>query len=717
MLPRMRAMPIRRKLLILLLVIALVPTITAAVLHRVWTRRLGGTLCAGTREALEENARYHLQVLVDDYRRLLNRDQRILELAVTQQAQEAERRLAAEPPQDAALFLSQDYDAGPRTPPGLQPSKKHFRADADGDLQPIPVSYEAQVTVLAPGVERQSVAPDLARLSTMVGAYRRLYEGSPEFMYWQYTALESGFHTCYPGHGGYPADYDPRTRPWYQLAKEQGELTWLPPLIEVSTRTVTLGLAVPVHRPDGSFAGVTAIDVALSGVFEDLQLPEPWAEVASAVLAYPGDAETGTEGKLVILAEKGRQERREDWQGAVEWRFLDADEPEKLEALRQDALSGHSGVRRIRHHGRDVFWAYGAAGPEQPFPVVRVPYSAVVARATAADERVMGSLIRGLTITGIILLVVIAAVVLVAYRTSRAVTRPITKLTAAAENLARGDYESPVDIRTGDEFQVLADTFNHMAPRLRERERMQQSLALAMEVQQNLLPQEPPRLEGFEIAGKSDYCEETGGDYYDFIDLVDIGPGTLGIAVGDVSGHGVGAALLMASARAVLRSHAVHHGQDLGRLFTELNRHLVADTADEQFITLFYGVLDAKSRTLSWTSGGHDPALWLRRESGAIEELPNTGIPVGVLDAARYEQAGPITLTAGDIILVGTDGIWEATSPEGVAFGKDRLRKLLAGVADMSAAELRATITCAVHDFRGASPQEDDITLVVIKAV
>jgi sigma-B regulation protein RsbU (phosphoserine phosphatase) len=329
----------------------------------------------------------------------------------------------------------------------------------------------------------------------------------------------------------------------------------------------------------------------------------------------------------------------------------------------------------------------------------------------------MGSLIRGLTITGIILLVVIAAVVLVAYRTSRAVTRPITKLTAAAENLARGDYESPVDIRTGDEFQVLADTFNHMAPRLRERERMQQSLALAMEVQQNLLPQEPPRLEGFEIAGKSDYCEETGGDYYDFIDLVDIGPGTLGIAVGDVSGHGVGAALLMASARAVLRSHAVHHGQDLGRLFTELNRHLVADTADEQFITLFYGVLDAKSRTLSWTSGGHDPALWLRRESGAIEELPNTGIPVGVLDAARYEQAGPITLTAGDIILVGTDGIWEATSPEGVAFGKDRLRKLLAGVADMSAAELRATITCAVHDFRGASPQEDDITLVVIKAV
>ncbi len=710
-------MKIRWKLLILLLAIALTPTIVAAVLHRLWTWRLGSRLASDTRQILEENARRHLHALVDDFRRLLNRDKSILELSLTHQAREVERRLASPPPPSPRLFFSADYDKETGLPAGMAPSKQHFRAGPGGKLVPIPVTYREQVYVVAPGADRAAIAAGMARLATMPKVYEFLYRANPGHMYWQYTALESGFHTSYPGHGGYPAGYDPRKRPWYQLAKEYDAQTWLPPLVEASTRTVTLALAMPVRRPDGSFAGVTAIDVSLTGMFEDLRLPEAWGGEASALFVIPGWPDGATEGKLVVLAQKGHQERRRDWEAAVAWRFLESDEPAKLAALVQDAAAGHSGVRQMRYRGRDCFWAYGAGSPEDPFPVVIVPYDRIVAQAVEAEDYVLDSIIEGLTITGVILLFVIVAVVVVAWRTALSVTRPVRQLTQAAEKLASGDYTSPVDIRTGDELQELGEIFNHMAPRLQERERMKQSLALAMEVQQNLLPQEPPELAGFDIAGKSDYCEETGGDYFDFIDLMDIGPGKLGIAVGDVSGHGVGAALLMASARAVLRSHAIHHGENLSKLFEELNRHLVADTGDEQFITLFYGVLSAEARTLSWTSGGHDPALWLRHASGEIEELPNTGMPVGMLDSATYDQAGPIVLEAGDVIVIGTDGIWEATSPTGEAFGKGRLRQLLTATADQPAHEIRATVARTVHDFRGAQPQEDDITLVVIKAL
>jgi sigma-B regulation protein RsbU (phosphoserine phosphatase) len=255
-----------------------------------------------------------------------------------------------------------------------------------------------------------------------------------------------------------------------------------------------------------------------------------------------------------------------------------------------------------------------------------------------------------------------------------------------------------------------------MVAGLGERDRMKKSLAVAMEIQQHLLPQADPQLEGFDIAGKSLYCDETGGDYYDFIRLGDIGADKLGIAVGDITGHGIAAALLMASARGVLRSHAARHGTDLDELFGAINLHLVRDTGDERFMTLFYGILDVAQRTLTWTSSGHDPALWLRRQRGEIQELPNTGIPLGILEEARYTQGGPVTLDHGDIIVIGTDGIWEARDPAEEMFGKDRLRQILSAQADSPSAEIHAAIVEAVRIFQGTAPRDDDITLVVIKA-
>ncbi|MCD4700044.1 MAG: SpoIIE family protein phosphatase [Phycisphaerae bacterium] len=710
-------MKIRWKLLILLLAIALAPLMVWTGLHLTSMRRLGGQLASDRRTILTETARHYLRRIVDDYGRIIARDAEILELALRIQADEVEDRLAQAPPVSPRLFFGEDYDNRVSLPAGMVLSDKHRRSGPDGKVAPIQVTYDQQVCVLAPGIDRKVVADDLARLSTMPKVYRPLYVPNSKRMYWQYTALETGIHTCYPGHGGYPPDYDPRKRQWYRRAKTEASLIWTLPMVEVSTRTVALTLAIPVRRPDGSFAGVTAIDVPLGGVFSELALPKQWASDASRLVVFPGSEGDETEEKLVILAQQSYRGYRENWRGPELKQYLESEDTDEFKAMFSDAVAGKSGVRKMRYRGRDAMWAYGAGGADEAFPVVIVPYEKVIAHAIEAEKFVLDRMAHSIRTAGVVMLCVAIAVIIVAFLVSRRVTKPLVRLSQAGERLAGGDYDASVQIRTGDELQNLGEMFNDMGPKLREREKMKRSLDLAMEIQQHLLPAESPRLPGFDIAGTSLYCDETGGDYYDFIDLVDLGAGKLGIAVGDVTGHGIGAALLMASARGVLRSHAGRHGGDLSKLFKTLNTHLVRDTGEERFMTLFYGVLDAATRSLEWTSGGHDPAILLRRSTGLFEELPSTGVPLGIVEGATFESVIPVTLAGGDVIAIGTDGIWEATNAAGDMFGKDRMREVLSARSDSSAADIYAAIVEAVNEFLADLPQQDDITLVIIKAM
>ena len=702
----------------LLLSIALIPVIGIALIYRQSMSTLGKQQASEMKEALRQNACKRLQRIVYDYGRIVNRDQCALERAVETQATAVQTRLAKAPPPSPRILHASDYDSAKGLPADMALSKKHLRFDADGKLHPVAVTYSDQVYFLARGADKQGAADDMARLSTMPRAYRRIYDSNPSIMYWQYTSLESGLHTSWPGHGGYPEDYDPRKRQWYIGAKTTGVLDWYL-LPDASTRTVTLCAAMPVTKPDGSFAGVTAIDVPLPAVLELLTLPEAWRPDAETMLVFPGSGETGFKGKLMILVQKSYHQHSDDWKKSLELQILESSDSDVLAALTADIDAGRPGVRRMEYKGRDSLWAYGQRTDrqQQAAALVIVPYRQVIAKAQEAEQQVLDQMTGYLQFAGMIMFVVLLIVVAVAFSSARKLTRPVMALSGAAKDLAEGDFNASVEIKTGDELEDLGNIFNELGPKLREREKMKQSLEMAMEIQQHLLPQGSPLIDGFDIAGKSIYCDETGGDYYDFIELAELGSGRLGIALGDVSGHGIGAALLMAAARGVLRSYAASHGANLGELFKTLNRHLVRDTGEEQFMTLFYAVLDAEAKSLVWTSGGHDPALWLQNAGGEIQELPNTGIPLGILEDAPYEQAGPIELRPGDIVLVGTDGIWEARNTDGEMFGKDRLRKILSDSGDRSAAEIHDMTVEAVHDFRQARPQEDDVTLVVIKAL
>ena len=179
---------------------------------------------------------------------------------------------------------------------------------------------------------------------------------------------------------------------------------------------------------------------------------------------------------------------------------------------------------------------------------------------------------------------------------SRNITEPIKEIIRVLKRVRKGQFDEKVQVVSNDEIGYTGDVINEMTEGLEERDLMKRSLELAMEVQQNLLPKENPRIEGLDIAGKSIYCDETGGDYYDFITLDGNRRGNIAIVVGDVSGHGIHSALLMATARASIRQRTYLMG-DLSQVISDVNRQITGDVEESgQFMTLFYMIVDQDSR-------------------------------------------------------------------------------------------------------------------------
>ncbi len=241
------------------------------------------------------------------------------------------------------------------------------------------------------------------------------------------------------------------------------------------------------------------------------------------------------------------------------------------------------------------------------------------------------------------------------------------------------------------------------------------TLALAGEVQKSLLPQGKPLVKGFDIAGKNVSCDEIGGDYFDFLWQHDSRKGPFSVVVGDISGHGVDSALLMTTARAFLRMRASQPGT-ISEIITAMNRHLTRDVLESgMFMTLFYLTIDPGNRSLEWVRAGHDPALVYDPVRDQFEELKGKGIALGVSNAFDYKENGWSGLTDGQIIAIGTDGIWEAVNREGKMFGKDRFRNIIRSNSKAGASDILNSVYSELNRYTHGQKSEDDITLVIIK--
>ena len=242
------------------------------------------------------------------------------------------------------------------------------------------------------------------------------------------------------------------------------------------------------------------------------------------------------------------------------------------------------------------------------------------------------------------------------------------------------------------------------------KQEMQRAMEIAREIQRALLPSGPPRITGFDVAGFSESADDTGGDTFDFLQLQD---GRWMLAVADASGHGIGPALVIAQTRAMLRAIGMQ-GHDVSIILATANNLLCRDLQG-RFVTCFLGMVDEITAGMTYASAGHGPLLFYDYQQDEFDELPATGLPMGVMEAADYDQVVAKQFESGDFAAITTDGFFEAANVDGEMFGMARLRDLLRDNRDLPAAEMIAGLCKATEEFTCGVKQADDLTVIIIK--
>lgn len=248
---------------------------------------------------------------------------------------------------------------------------------------------------------------------------------------------------------------------------------------------------------------------------------------------------------------------------------------------------------------------------------------------------------------------------------------------------------------------------------LAKAEARESSLQLAREVQQRLYPPAPPPIPGLDVCGTAFAADIAGGDYFDFVTLPDA---CLGLVIGDVSGHGFDSAILMAQTRAVLRSVSLLEG-DPGTILTNVNRVVVPDMGDNRFVGMIVVAIDPRTRAVSYANAGHTSGYLLDRAGAVKAELHSTGVPLGLFEDASFETRRFAALEPGDLLLLFTDGVSEASAPDGSMFGSERTLDEIRSRAGERASTILDSLCRAVRTFAAGAPQQDDITAIVCKVV
>jgi sigma-B regulation protein RsbU (phosphoserine phosphatase) len=327
-----------------------------------------------------------------------------------------------------------------------------------------------------------------------------------------------------------------------------------------------------------------------------------------------------------------------------------------------------------------------------------------------------------------IVLIMLAAFVGVSL--TRAITEAVHNLYQGTNRIRAGDLSHRIEVKGNDQLAELGKSFNAMAENLerllkseKERQRLQAELEIAREVQAQLHPKETPELGGLEVVSVCHAARLVSGDYYDYQRM---GEHRLAVAIGDVAGKGISAALLMATLQSAMRSQLRHCTEMMGiggngegranlstaRLMSNLNQHLYASTSPEKYATFFFSIYDDETEILSYTNAGHLPPLLVRR--GEVLACDVNGTVVGAFPDVPYEESH-LKLESGDLLVCYTDGITEPENEYGEMFGEDRLIEMLKSHSTQEAGQVADAIVRAVRDWTASPELQDDMTLLVAR--
>ena len=703
-------MKLRWKYFYILLVASLVPMLIVTGISQKATKKLGKSLSTETYNTLVQSARREIVSATENYAMITLRAKSTLELALQVLIRESAIALALPPPEPSKIYFAEDFDTSNTAPADMGLSSIHMKVLKDGQLIPKSVSFTHPNFLVAPGVDRMEVNEDITRFTRLIPALKGIAGTLEGSLFWIYASLESGVHLSYPGHGGYPPTYDPRTRAWYTSAKKTGGMTWSPPIMDITTNQLTFTVSAPFFNLDGSVAGVAAIDVLIPNVLLQSQISSQWSKSMRSFLFSLSNDPGGWKKQDWVLSQKGKTDTARQVARDPENDTSLQETPKNFSKLIPYIEKEQSGSVEMPYQGVDSLWAYAPIFPDLYFVII-APTSMVMGLPEEVDAKFKSYTRNQMIISITAVIIGIVFIAGIAFLLSQKSNNNVKSIVKGIKRLEKGDFTARLDLQFNDERDLIITTFNHIVPRLEEHLRMSSALGVAKDVQQSLLPKTNPKIQGFDIAGASLYCDETGGDYYDFINLSE---NRMAVVVGDVSGHGVSSALLMATARALIMLRASMPGR-AASIINDVNKHLSLDTYDtDNFMTFFYCELTPAVREVCWIRAGHDPALIYDPDSDTFDELKGHGLAVGVDYNFEYEEFQQ-TLTARQVILIGTDGIWEMRNETDDMFGKERLREIIRTHYSATAKEIIKIISDTLKEFRGSKQPEDDVTMVVIK--
>ena len=701
-------MKLRWKYFLILITASLVPLLTVTWISQNASRRLGATISGRAQNTLTDTIKQAMVRTTRSYAAFSLLGGQTTELTLRWLAAKVELALALPPPPSPArIYYAAEFDDPKSAPGDMTPSSNHPVGSKEGDVSYKHISHQHPNFLLAPGTTKEDAAGDIARFTRLSSELKNVNQQYGEGLVWAYASLENGLHISYPGHGGYPTDYDPRKRPWYKMAKKSMTLTWLP-MVDATTGQFILTLSMPIKRPDGSFAGVAGMDIKITHALVESETAAHWSKKMSSFIVG-AENRLGSENKKIWVI-SSREDRFSP--GSKEADEIISEHPE-IEELFHRIKDTESGHLEMPYKGVDSLWAYAAMIANQYFVII-VPKSEIMTLPAEVGQMFLGYSKEQRTITGVAVALALFFVAVVAFFTSHLSTGHILTVIDAWKRLAKGDFSVRLKPRMKDERDQLVHAFNEIVPKIEEHMRMSNALGLAQEVQQSLLPQSDPKFPGFDIAGASIYCDETGGDYYDFIETNRGGQARLAVVVGDVSGHGVSSALLMATARALIMLRSSMPGEAAG-IINDVNRYLSLDTEQTgNFMTFFYCELGERKSEIRWVRAGHDPALLYDPNSDTFDDLKGHGMALGLDDSFDYDSFHR-RIEPGQVIMIGTDGIWETHNRAGQMFGKKALKEIIRNNHAASARQIVDNVTEMLERFRGDEAPEDDITMVVIK--
>jgi sigma-B regulation protein RsbU (phosphoserine phosphatase) len=492
---------------------------------------------------------------------------------------------------------------------------------------------------------------------------------------------------------------DPRYT-WYTAPKKAGRGVWSEPYFDVGAGGILMSTYSAPFKTESGFGGVCTVDIDLPRLRE--------------TVGRDLDAELD----FVILAGDGRYVFHPDASRIMAdtmFEYLEKSGHSRVVPEARPIIDGKPGAVWLDGwDSNEPIGAFFAPIPSTGWTFVsRVPRASVM-----ADVRRRTLVNAGALATT--LLLVCGAIYLVAGR----IAAPITSLDRGVQQIRGGDLNARIDEKSSTiEIHNLATNFNHMTADLRshverlavekaERQRIEHDLDIARRIQQGLLPTAKPDLPDYDIAGWSRAADKTGGDYYDWQRLPD---GRILISLADVSGHGIGPALVAAVCRAYARASVTAHEQGLAPIVDRLNGLLVDDMPEGRFVTFAGVLLDPKSHRVQMISAGHGPLFRCIAAGGRLIESDADGLPLGLFPGNEYGPANEFELEPADSVLLVTDGLFEWSNAAGDCFGLDRLREAIQRLSPRSGDELIQGLYSEAQDFADGRAQADDVTIVVVK--